>query len=293
MRLRITNHSGLPEAVVKAVMNDSYSKGDCDYSITTLLQPPRKVALERQHANEIEEDAADRIWSLVGQSVHTILERANSTAITERRLYCEIDGVKISGQMDHFVFSERHLSDYKVTSVYKVKGGGIPIEFEQQLNCYAFLLVANGENATKLDAVCILRDWSKREASRSKEYPQSQVVTLSSPVWSPHDQMKFLKERIALHEAAKKSLPECSKSERWARDDVYAVMREGRKTAIRLFPTKDEAEARAETEKGYVQFRPGENIRCNDYCAAAKFCTQFQSLKAKEVNDGTELQNAN
>lgn len=290
--MRITNHSGLPDAVVKAVMNDSYSKGDCDYSITTLLQPPRKVFLERHHADEIEEDVSDRIWSLMGQAVHAILERAETTAIKERRLYCEIDNVTASGQMDHFVVSKRHLSDYKVTSVYKVKAG-IPREFEEQLNCYAWLLLANGEEVTKLDAVCFLRDWSKQEAKRNKDYPQSQVVVLPARVWSPNEQLNFLRARIALHEAAKKSLPECTKEERWARSDVYAVMREGRKTAIKLFSNKEEAEERALKEKGFVQFRPGQNIRCDSYCAAARFCEQYQALKKQEVNDGTEVQQAN
>ena len=41
----ITNNKGFPLALVKAVENDSYSKGRADRSVTGLLAPPRQAAL--------------------------------------------------------------------------------------------------------------------------------------------------------------------------------------------------------------------------------------------------------
>ena len=41
----LTNKHNLPEAIVAAIMNDSYTKGDADISVTELLSPPQLRAL--------------------------------------------------------------------------------------------------------------------------------------------------------------------------------------------------------------------------------------------------------
>jgi hypothetical protein len=97
---------------VNVVANDEYSAGDADASVTELLGPPRKAVLEEQHADELEEDASDRIWSLFGQSLHSVLERANETGVAERRLSVDCEGWKVSGGMD-LVCKDDILSDYK------------------------------------------------------------------------------------------------------------------------------------------------------------------------------------
>lgn len=117
--MKLTNKLGLPEAIVRAVANDSYEPGHGDMSITTLIDSPRIAVLSRQYREEIEEDAADRIFSLLGQSIHEILRRANSSGIVEKRLYADIEGWKISGQFDRIEYFKDYglLSDYKVTCV--------------------------------------------------------------------------------------------------------------------------------------------------------------------------------
>jgi hypothetical protein len=55
------------------------------------------------------------------------------------------------------------------------------------------------------------------------------------------------------------------------------VKREGRKTAIRVFKTIEEATELAEKEKGYVETRQGEYTRCaENFCGVAKWCAQYQ-----------------
>src|SRR6202142_1696526 len=88
--MKYTNKQNLPQPIVKAVTNDSYNSGDCDISVTSLLKPPQMLALERLHKDDLEEDVSDRIWSLLGQVIHGILERAEETAVAERRLYIDI-----------------------------------------------------------------------------------------------------------------------------------------------------------------------------------------------------------
>jgi hypothetical protein len=106
--MRLTNKLGLPSAIVAALENDTYSRGECDLSVTQLIAPPRQVELRRRHEAELEEDVADRIWILLGKSIHEILEKAApyGSAITEERLFMEIDGWVISGAFDSLVLRE-------------------------------------------------------------------------------------------------------------------------------------------------------------------------------------------
>ena len=66
-------------------------------SVTRLIGPPQIRILERLHQDELTEDASDRIWALVGQIGHGILERAETSAITERRLFADLEGWRIPG----------------------------------------------------------------------------------------------------------------------------------------------------------------------------------------------------
>lgn len=283
--MRITNRSNLPEAIVRAVMNDKYTRGDADYSVTGLLKPPRISALERMHADELEEDVSDRVWALFGQAIHSILERSEIEAIAEKRLYASINGVRVSGQMDRFVLKDGHLTDYKTTSVWKILKG-TPTEYIEQENSYAELIRQNNAPITKMDVVALLRDWSKREALRNEFYPKTQVETIPIPLWPQAEAYDFLSTRIKLHESAKKDLPLCSDEDRWATQAKWAVMKKGRKSAVRLLDSKEAAEEMASSQKdGYVEFRPGENKRCESYCAVAKFCSQYQALKAAVTSE--------
>lgn len=280
--MRYTNNLGLPEAIVEAVKNDKYSKGDSHISITGLIAPPRIRVLKKLHEKELEEDVSDRIWSLLGQVTHGILERANKQALSEERFYIEIDGVKVSGQLDAY-YNSGLVQDYKLVSLYQVKDG-VKKEYEQQLNSYAALLRHNNLVVNKLELVCILRDWSKTKARQDETILQQQVVKLDVPLWSPEEALEFLTERVKIHKAANYKLPLCSDEDRWATPDKYAVMpKKGAPRSLKNYDLKEEAEAHAKRVPGaFVELRPGENKRCQDYCPVSKYCTQYQKLKEKK-----------
>lgn len=283
----LTNHMNLPQAIVDAISNDPYTRGTSDISVTQLIGPARKVALEITHADEITEDASDRIWSLMGQSIHAILERANRKGIAERRLSIEIEGWKISGGMDLYD-EDGTLTDYKTTSAYAVKDGGKD-EWEKQLNVYAEILRANGSQVKALKVVALLRDWSKMEAKRNPEYPQAQVAILSVPLWPEEIAKRYIRERVIVHQQARISLPLCTDDERWARPDVWAVMKKGQKKAVKLHGSAESASLHANQDPSLsVVHRPGVNTRCENYCSVAKFCTQNQTLKTKTENEYDE-----
>jgi len=283
--MKLTNKLGLPQPIEKAVANDGYDSGDCDISVTSLLKPPQQRTLEVRHKEDLTEDVSDRIWSLLGQVVHGILERAEETAIAEERLFIDVEGWKIGGQMDRFLLKEGLLQDYKFVTVYKVRDG-IPEEYARQLNIYAHILRKNGKKVKKLQIVAILRDWSKNQYMREGEpYPAQQVVLLDVPIIPDEEVAEYVKERVLLHKEAASlpsdKLPECSKEDRWAKDDVWAVMKKGNKKAVRLCNNEEAAQLAVEAAGPghYVQFRRGESIRCKSYCLAAPFCQQYKKIK--------------
>lgn len=286
--MRLTNNARLPDAIFQAVAADPYSRGDADISVTGLISPPRKVALEAAHAGELVEDASDRIWSLLGQSIHTILERANRKGIAERRLSITVEGWKISGGMDLYD-EDGVLVDYKTTSAWSCKGG-VKDEWTHQLNIYAEILRANGHPVKGLRIVAILRDWSKLEARRDPQYPQSQVISSPVELWPAERAQKFIRERVILHQQARVSLPLCTPEERWAKPTKYALMKKGGVRAVKLYDSEADANAHASTDSKNlrVEVRPGEATRCEAYCAAAKFCTQFNGSKQPASQAQTE-----
>ena len=284
--MNITNRLGLPSSLVKAVSNDRYHRGDAHISVTGLIGPARKRHLEQLHAEEITEDVAERIWALMGQIAHGILERADDQAWCEERLFIERFGWRISGQFDRYLLeSDGRLQDYKLTSTYAIKDGVKP-EWTAQENVYALMLREHGYHVTSLDVVAILRDWQKAKAKHTPDYPQVPALVIPVQVWPKHQIEKYIQARLNAHSKAHRDLPECTADERWERPAVYALHKIGNKRATKLFDTEPEAqEALTAIGAGYeIQLRPAEQKRCEDYCNALPFCTQGQKL-VKETEE--------
>lgn len=318
---RVTNVLNLPDAIVQAVANDDYSRGSSDITVTELIDPPRKVALTRQHEAEIVEDASDRIYALMGQAIHNVLERANVADSVEERLYTTVLGWNVGGKYDHLALTDdrefgRILSDYKSVSVWEIVHGLKP-ERIQQLNILGWLARLNGYRVDRLEAVCIIRDWSKPEARRRPEdYPQRQVMRYFVPTWTDEKTAAFVEERVRLHQDARERLPECSNEDRWYKGTKYAVIKgktvKGefvpQKRAARVLDSLDDAmqwardnglvstaqfgDIQTEALEGAtIQTRVGEHTRCEHYCSVASWCSQFAQLKAQQT-DGDETDDA-
>lgn len=148
-----------------------------------------------------------------------------------------------------------------------------------QLNCYRWLASQYGVSISKLQIIALLRDWSKPEAKRTPDYPQAGVVVIDIPVWPEAQTEAFLRERIALHESAKLTLPECSPEDTWERPSKWAVQKPGAKRATKVYDNQHDAENHARSSGLEVEFRPGERPRCSDYCLVADHCSQFQQWK--------------
>src|ERR1700683_1321115 len=106
--MKLTNELALPAPLVAAIKNDKYDASSAHWSTTTLIRPARIVALSMQHREQMVEDASDRIFSLLGQSIHGILERAACDRyVVEKRYIEDFDGVTVGGQIDVFDLETR------------------------------------------------------------------------------------------------------------------------------------------------------------------------------------------
>ncbi len=284
--MKITNHFNLPQPLVDSVKSDEwYDKGDTDISVTQLIGPPQIRLLTKEYENQIEQDVTDRIFMLFGSAVHNILEKANTDGyINERRFVSVVDGVKVGGQVDLIHKKDGILYDYKTTSawslIYEVNGKP---EWEQQTNCYAWLAEQEGVEINEIKIVCIIKDWSKTQARNKADYPKQPVVTLNIPKWDKKKAETYINSRVMLHKTAEETgiHPPCSTKERWARDTKIAVMKPGRKTALKLFDvtqTQQAYEMCQKTPSGYIEHRIGKSVRCEDYCSVSKFCPQWANM---------------
>lgn len=281
MARMLTNKLNLPLAVVQAVTNDPYTRGDSDISVTQLISPPYQRRL-RQTVEPVE-DVAERLFSLYGQLAHGLLERAGLKvgSNVETRLFTEVSGWKVSGQYD--LYEDKILYDYKFTSFWSVKGGEAKKEWVQQLNLLRYLAVRNDMDVKGLKIIALLRDHSMTQAKRDADYPQLPIVTVDIPMWDMEQAEDYMYERVALHQNAEPT--PCNDEERWLQPSVYALKKDGRKTAVKLYDIKEEADAAAEAAgKGhFVEHRPGEYRRCADYCNVAHECPIWQNHRQQAL----------
>lgn len=286
--MKLTNKQNLPQSVVNAVKRDPYNNQGT-LSVTTLIKPPQMVRLEKKHFNDIEHDVSDSLWALYGQSIHHILERSVGEGDrAEERLYMDVEGVTISGQYDLFT-KENILQDYKFTSVWAVKDAlqNGKKEWEHQLNMLATLYAFTYDYyfVEKLQIIAFCRDWRNSEMLRDPQGYPNKVEIIDVPLWAPKETLDFIKERVKLHTS--ETVQPCTDEERWIVPGKWAVMKKGRKSALRLLDTEGTAlqwcaendqikNETAELKSGIsIEERPTKYNRCEGYCNCSMFCPQF------------------
>ena len=145
-----------------------------------------------------------------------------------------------------------------------------------------------------------MKDWSKTQARRDREYPQKPIVDINydfSPVFNSGvasymeaDLVEKMTMILDYKDAPENEIPDCTPEERWLRDEKWAVMKEGRKSAVKLHNSQLMAENHLENlPKGhYIEHRPGVNVKCEDYCTAAPHCSFYKSLNANKPEQTLE-----
>lgn len=278
--MKLTNKYNLPQPMVAALEADDYDSGGADITATSLWKPPYMVALQKQHP-DIEVDASDLLQSLLGKGFHAVMSQSDQMGITEKRLFTHVEGVNLSGQFDRLILEEGILQDYKVTSVPRFKHQLVESEWENQLNTYAFLLRRHGVEVKALQIVAFLRDWHKGSAARSLDYPSMPVQVVDIPLWDAAQAEERIADRILQH----KDPSPCSPEDQWYKAPKVAVMKDGRKTAVKLFDSQGEAEAfignAKDAKQLYLETRKGSYLRCEEYCSVSSVCPHWKSIQGE------------
>jgi hypothetical protein len=279
----ITNKYGLPHAFVEMAKRD-YTCEPKVYRVTSLLKGIRETILERRHGAEIERDVADMVWLLFGTAVHSILERQIEAdhEIKETRLKVPIGDYTLSGQFDLYNAETKTITDYKTASVWKILFGDFA-DWRRQLLIYAYMMKSIGFPVERGEIVAMLKDHSKRDAKFKEDYPKFPVkkITFEFTEQDFDETEQWLIERFMEIQKAEllpdDELPICTPEERFNSGDKYAVMKKGRKTAMRVMGSREEAEKWMTDNGGdYIETRPGEDKKCIDYCAACEFCNYYR-----------------
>ena len=158
-------------------------------------------------------------------------------------------------------------------------------DWDKQGLIYAWLLKQNGLNVKEIKFVALLKDHSKSKARQSAEYPQKPVVvhTVKATDEALAEIESFIKNKVQELEKAEKiadsELTPCTNEERWAKDK-WAIMKAGRKTALKVCNSEEEAKSLMDQMGGTsIEFRAGESKKCVDgYCACRNFCPFYKSL---------------
>ena len=291
--MKITNDMNLPEALMKAVSTERHNKPG-SLSATTLLNGAKQIILTERHWDDLEDDVADRFWAVIGTIIHSALENEGADEFAEEFFSYELDGVSVTGHIDNYNMSAGVVSDYKSCSVWKINYRNFE-DWERQGLIYAWLLQKNGFEARTCRFIALIKDHSKRDAKRKPSYPQKPMYVYEFAVDSEKLAWieSFLKGKIAEYlqcrHLADDDIPPCTAEERWEKPSKYAVKKEGRKSAVRVMDTMEEAEKMAaDLGKGhFVETRPGESTRCLDYCVCNEKCNFYRSIAAIEEQEAS------
>jgi hypothetical protein len=288
------NRHNLPEPVCAVLTADSYDKGRANISVTGLIQSPRVRILGKEGRRY---DIADMVWTSFGTAWHSHAQAAlngyNPDWVVEERYFVDINGWVVSGQADLQTIKDDgtiHLWDWKVTTTTKI-AKGLAAEWEQQLNCYAYLIRrSTGKIVTSATVLAILRDY-KRNLFKRQEHGECAVSVMDIGLWPKDQQESYIKQRVSLHQDVEMShamgdkLIHCTDLEQWRKPNSYAVMVEGKKRAKMICDTQAEAEFQAGMiEGGYVETRFGIPLKCQaNYCGVSKRCDQLQEEKLYQI----------
>ena len=286
--MRVTNKLNLPEAFVQAVSITRHNAPGC-FSATTLNKGAKEIVLTDRHWDELEVDAADNVWAVWGTAVHALLESKKDNNFHEESFKIPVSKSYVTGTVDSYDMENGIINDWKTASVWKVQFNDFT-EWRAQGLTYAWLLTQSGLDVKKCRFVALLKDHSKSKAKTDSSYPQSPVYVYEFDV-TPADLAETEKRIYAKVQEIEKAytmaddeIEPCTAEERWADGEKWAVMKNGRKTAVKLFDNEVDADAMA-GEMGnayYVEHRPAVSRKCGEYCNCCEFCSFYKAMNKGE-----------
>lgn len=296
--MNYTNELNLPQPFVEAVKSNHVYKPN-RYSVTEVLGGTCEAILKRRYDSDITDDVSQRVWSLFGTAVHKVLQEAEATdtQLQENWLSVPIRGTQyeLSGIFDLYDDSTKTVTDWKTCATWKVIFGDFE-DWRKQTLMYCWMLRQLDIDARRGEIVAIMRDHNMRKAKTEKGYPKHPVYRIG---WDfTEEDFESIEHEIwwwfaeVSHEETVEDdyLEPCSPEQRWHKPDKWAVKKKGRKTAVRVYESEKDARVRAmeENKKAdsndlyYVEFREGEDTKCDSYCPVSDFCP-FARAKKSDV----------
>lgn len=282
--MKVTNKLNLPAAFVNAVSTNRHNAAGC-FSATTLNKGAKEIILSDRHFDEITVDAADSVWAVWGTAVHALLESQPDNNFHEEYFKVPVSNSFVTGQVDSYDMENGVINDWKTASVWKVQFNDFS-DWRRQGLTYAWLLQQSGLDVKKCRFVALLKDHSKTKAKNDSSYPQSPVfiyefdVTAADMEETAARILTKVQEIESAYKLDDDAIEPCSAEERWADDEKWAVMKNGRKTAVKVFDNQLDADAMA-GEMGnafYVEHRPAISRKCGDYCKCKDFCNFYKAM---------------
>ena len=309
--MKYTNNFGFPPFVVDWLKFDEYDFDPEVYSATRLLRPTRMIVLEKRHNNELEIDITEVVASRYGTALHDSIEKLKfKNALQEHRFFCEVDGQMISGKPD--ILEERfwkkgykpvtklkkgkeyNLWDIKSTSVWTFIYGSRDVDHLKQLSQYRYMVMHDKENEGLLvsrDAkiIYMFTDHSRSKARQGGDYPKHRIAIKDVKLMTTEETEVFIRGKLGhinhFMDTPEQELPECTREDLWQGDDKWAVIKRGRKSAVKVYDNEEDASDRVVQEGEnihWVEKRPGKVNRCN-YCNVSPWCSQFKMLKEEGI----------
>lgn len=298
--MKITNNNNLPNIIVKAV-EPKYRKSTnlSKIGVTTLIGSPRMAVLQSHHWDELEQDASEMMWSLLGDGVHKALEAFTDTegenvyCYNEYKVSLEVEGLTITGVIDRAEVGDTKIRiiDYKVTSAYGYMKDHS--DWESQLNIYLYMLKKHFTESglhidhmtNEISIICFIRDWTKYK-TREEGYPDSPIKELKFIPWADDLTKTYISDRVAAHIDARakymmnEEMPECTPEETWYRPGDWAVWPKKDSKRPTLYPSWEEASKvwapHISGRPFKVEQRAGRFAKCEAFCSANKWCSQWK-----------------
>lgn len=280
----ITNKYDLPEALVKACSPNPHN-AENSLSATTLKKGVREIILEKRHWNEMTRDVSEMIWALFGTAVHSLLETESPDTFTEEPFSIQVSNHTVTGRVDCYDMKKGIIYDYKTASAWKVIYNNFD-DWHTQGMIYAWLLKKQGLDVKECRFIALLKDFSQSKARTDASYPQSEFYEYSFKVTEEElknieefifSKVKLVEENI---DKADSDLPLCTEEERWAEPTKYAVMKAGRKTALKVCSTEEEAQNYIKNNSlgtnVSIEKREGTDKKCKDYCVSCQYCPYYK-----------------
>jgi len=308
--MKYTNNHNLPDALVSVLTPERRVPVRGRYGVTALCDAPLPRILRMLYSDQIEVDASEGMYAMLGQAVHKYIDdNAKEGSSTEHKMEIPFgDEATIVGITDHYV--DDTIIDWKVSGVFTYilglnEPGNAKKEWIDQLNVYAWLHSQEGREVKALANYIILRDWVKSK-SYEDNYPPIPFVRVNIPLRDMNHTEAFIEERVRRHAFAEHCaldleqvdlVPCCLPSERWEKAGKWKVIHPDLKKSMRNLDTEKDALAwlLAKTEeelkkgkkgrnmkKAEVTLFPGENTRCLHYCDVSGVCPYYDELNGMD-----------